>query len=334
MQSRQSSIVVIGGGTGTYTVLSGLKRQTPRPSLTAIVSMADSGGSTGRLRDEFGYLPVGDVRQALAALADEHQDERLLRALFMHRFATDGELSGHNVGNLLLMALTDLLGSEEEAVAAASRILRVGGTVLPVTADDAHLCAQYADGTVRTSESEIDEPPAHHDGTQRITNVWLQPAAVVTESARAAIEQADAIVLGPGDLYTSTVAALCVAGVPEAIQQSRGALWYVPNLMAKDGQTNGYTARDHLTEVERYAGRQADRVLMNATAPAAEKLPEYAAEHGHPVVDDFGDDTRVLRRDLMAGGVGTQQTADVVPRSFIRHDPDKLARAINEICRQ
>lgn len=140
-------VVVVGGGTGTHTILKGLKRYTDRIEVSAIVTMADSGGSTGRLRDEFGQLPVGDVRMALAALsADVDSHDELVRELFLYRFSKGDGLSGHNFGNLLLTALTDLLGSEVEAIAAAARILRVRGQVIPVTTDDVHLWAEYDDG--------------------------------------------------------------------------------------------------------------------------------------------------------------------------------------------
>lgn len=326
--SSHSHITVLGGGTGTYTILTGLKRRTEPLTLSAAVSMADSGGSTGRLRDEFGYLPVGDVRQALAALAEDDGADNVLRELFTHRFNTSGAFAGHNVGNLLLMALTDMYGSEAEAVAAASRILRVTGTVVPVTETNTHLVARYADGTQLSEETHIDEPPADHDGTQRITDIWLAPAARITDRADTAIRTADAIVLGPGDVYTSTIATLAVSGVPAAIQESAGTLVYVVNLMTKYGQTHGFTAADHVREIERYAGRTPDVVIMNNAPLPDTKLTEYAAEHGYPVADDLGEPGTVFRADMLAAAPAERKAGDTLVRSLIRHDPDKLADAI------
>src|SRR3989344_1853527 len=203
-------IVVIGGGTGTYTVLSAIKH-IKDIDITAIVTSADSGGSTGVLRDHFGQLPVGDFRQCLVALADEGNGDNILRDLFQYRFSKGGSgLEGHNFGNLLIAVLRDILGSEEEAFRKASKILNVKGRVFPVTYDDIQLVAKYSDGSIGYGEAMIDEPPPTHDGSMKIEQLWVQPKAKINKKAKEALEAAHYIILGPGDLYTSILANIVI----------------------------------------------------------------------------------------------------------------------------
>lgn len=320
-------VVVIGGGTGTFSVLSGLKALSDQLEISAVITMADSGGSTGKLRDEFGYLPVGDVRMALVALADEDLAEQaLLRKLFLHRFEKGGmNLAGHNFGNLLLVALTDILGSEIEAVRFAGRLLRIKGNVLPVTTDNLTLVAEYDDGIVVRGEVHIDEPEPGRD-THRIVELRTEPEGCITDEARAAIEAADMIVVGPGDLYTSVLAVCVVPGVSEAVQSSKAKIAYVSNLMSKFGQTSGMTVRECATEIERYLGRTIDHVLVNAASLSDELLARYAAEGEYPVVDDGSRSTE--RSDMVSDVAIPVSASDRLKRSLVRHDPDKLAQAI------
>jgi uncharacterized cofD-like protein len=327
---QKPSVVVIGGGTGAYTILRGLKRYSDFIDITAIISMADSGGSTGRLRDEFGQLPVGDVRMALSALArdyDEH--EELLRELFLYRFEKGNGLQGHNFGNLMLTALTDILGSEAQAVSAASRILRIYGRVLPVTAQNVHLVATYDDGLVVTGEHQIDDPDKDRSG-KRIFNLNTNTPGVISGEAREAILSADLVILGPGDLYSSILANFVIEGVATALYDSKAPVVYVANLMERFGQTEGMSISDCVAEIERYTLVAPQYVLINDAPLPAEALALYETSEGvGPVFDDADTlPAKIIRADLLANEKFIQSQTDKVKRSLIRHDSDRLAQAV------
>jgi uncharacterized cofD-like protein len=328
----EKNIAVIGGGTGTHTVLRGLKRYQKRVNLSAIVTMADSGGSTGRLRDEFGFLPVGDVRMALAALAsDIDEQEELLRELFLYRFDRGNGLSGHNFGNLLLVALTDILGSEEKAIEAAARVLRVQGRVVPVTTQKVDLVAMYEDGVTVVGEHAIDEPTEDRFAT-RISELSVTPSATISARAEEVLLNADLIVLGPGDLYTSVLANCVVDGVADAIRHSNAKVVYVCNLMTKAGQTTGMGVAEHVAEISRYLKRTPDCILVNTGVLPADLLQKYAEDEEYPVAFNYeSDDCRIIPADMLAGEIVQTASGDVLKRSLIRHDPRKLARKIMDI---
>jgi len=329
---HKKSVVVIGGGTGTYTILRGLKSYAHTLNIQAIVTMADSGGSTGRLRDEFGYLPVGDVRMALCALArEDHDQDAILRKLFLYRFDRGEGLRGHTLGNLLLVALTDMCGSEREAIRAASQVLATCGEVIPVTADNVHLMAEYNTGEQAHTEHTIDTHSAVN-GDALITQLTLSAEAHVSPRAEEVLKEADVIVLGPGDLYTSILANCVVGGVPEAIRASKGALVYVANLMSRRGQTNGMTTGEHLAEIERYVGRAPDYMIVHTGTLREDLLGLYAEDREYPVKHVYeGGVTSVIGGDFVAHDDVVLAKGDVLKRSLIRHDPALLSRAIIDL---
>lgn len=329
---NKKRVVVIGGGTGTHTVLRGLRTYADELDITAIVSMADSGGSTGRLRDEFGLLPIGDVRNALTALAAEGDEyDALLRQLFLYRFTQGVGLEGHNFGNLFLTALTDILGSEMEAIKAASRILKVVGRVIPVTTDNVELVATYDDGAVVVGEHTIEEMNPQAAGA-RIVSLTLTPEARITPEAAEAIKGANLLVLGPGDLYTSILSNCITKGFKEAFLASEAHVVYVCNLMSKKGQTVGMHAAEHLAEIALYFGRMPDTVLVN-TAPMPEELVlKYEAEGDHPVVNNCaGEVCTIAALPLIAQEPAVTAPGDKMKRSLIRHDSQVLARELRAI---
>lgn len=328
---ERKKIVVIGGGTGTYTLLQGLRKHARDHVITKIVSMADCGGSTGRLRDEFGQLPVGDARMGLVALAaGADKNDQLLRELFLYRFEKGTGLSGHNFGNLLLVALTDILGSEAEAIRAASQLLRIRGEVLPVTEDHVHLVGTYDDGMEVVGEHDIDEP-SEERSKHRIVSLRTDTPGHITEDADAAIRSADIVVLGPGDLYASLLANCVIEGVPEAIRASGGKFIYVSNLMSRPGQTPGMKLSDYLAELERYVGKRPDVTVINDTPLPEEALERYKAEGDLPVEDDLGESVGVVRGDYLSREIIEQKKGDILKRALIRHDGTKLTNAILQL---
>jgi uncharacterized cofD-like protein len=328
MQNYHKNIVCIGGGTGTFVALKGLKNSPHH--LSAIVAMSDSGGSNKRIRDEFGLLPTSDLRQCLVALSDENGGAGILRKLFMYRFEKGRGITGMTFGNLFMAALSDILGSQKEAIRATGKVLRIQGTVIPVSFTNTNLVAEYENGQTLTEEHLIDEPP--HDGTIRIARVYLAPRADANPEALEAIAHADLIVLGPGDLFTSVIPNLLVTGIPQEIAASRARKVYIVNLMTKFGQTYGFTARDHLNAVQRYVGNSVDAVVVNTAPLSKPALSVYAKFHEFPVADDLVSlpSLAILRADVAGRRVAAKSKSDVLVRSLIRHDSQKLATILLE----
>ncbi|MBP6868935.1 MAG: uridine diphosphate-N-acetylglucosamine-binding protein YvcK [Candidatus Pacebacteria bacterium] len=318
-------IVTIGGGTGTFVVLSGLKVYKDL-ELTAVVSQADDGGSTGRLRDAYGFLPPGDTRQALVALAE---DGDVLRNLFAYRF-TKGDVQGHTLGNLFLTALTDQCGSNAEGIKEASRILRIQGKVVPATEEPATLLATFASGVQVRGQHAMSE--AGKDMGALITLDLAEPLKLTPEAFEA-IVSADMIVLGPGCLYSSTIAALLPEGTKDAFQRSKARIVYVVNLFTKLGETHGFSAGDHVREVEKYIGRSVDSLLVHAGEFSQEVLSWYAEEGEEPVADDLIDDARVIRSNIASVSVVPPIPNDPMRRSLLRHDSSKVAKALYDVLR-
>ncbi len=318
-------IVVIGGGTGTVAVLSGLK-QFNDYQLSVIVSMTDDGGSNAVVRDEFGLLPLSDVRKSIIALAEN--DSQLLRELFTYRFSKGDGLSGHTLGNLMMMAAADISGSEETAIKRLSVLFNVKGQVIPVTLEQTRLVAEYASGARVEGEHLIDEPEVDPG---RIKNLSLSVAVNANPAALKAIAEADVVIIGPGDLYTSTLANIIVPGVAAAIQNSRAQVIFVNNLMTKRGQTQGMSARDFVQEITAYVGRTPDvTVLHNGDFPDA-ILQKYMVRGEYPIVDDLAANPHVVRTDVASDTETRPDSGDTLVRSLIRHDANKLAAALRKI---
>lgn len=320
MRNKIPKVVVIGGGTGTFTVLTGLKEHPVE--LTAIVSMMDDGGSSGRLMDEFGILPPGDARRCLLALASEDLDSLFLRQLFEYRFNQGIGLSGHSFGNLFLTALSDILKSEEKAIEIAGKMLKISGRVLPVTTDNVKLCARLEDGTIIKGETNIDIRRVRPDLS--ILDIFLDREAKIYNKAKEAIEKADLIILGPGDLYTSILPNFLVSGVNKTIFASKAKLFYIVNLMTKYGETDGFAASDFIKEVKKYLGQAARKltaVFVSKESRLSKKLLEkYKQEKAFPVKVDLRSCQKLVPK-VVVGSFSSEKT-------LFRHNPKKLAKAI------
>ena len=307
-------IVAIGGGTGLSTLLRGIKAYSA--NITAIVTVADDGGSSGRLRREQGMLPPGDIRNCLAALADE---ERLLTELFQYRFNTGEGLSGHSFGNLFLSAMNNITGDLEQAIAASSKVLAVRGRVLPATLADVSLWAQMEDGRIIEGESQISEAGGNiiHLGC-RPANPPALPAAV------SALLEADLILIGPGSLYTSIIPNLLVPEIRDALQNTKAPRLYICNIMTQPGETDGYTVSDHIDAIDQVSKNPLfDAVLAQGRSPTPESLQRYAEEKAHPVYVDR-EEIRRLQRRLVLANIMFEDASS----GYIRHDPYRLGKVI------
>lgn len=319
-------VVVIGGGTGTSMVLSSLKAL-KNIDLSAIVSVADSGGSTGRLRDEFGFQPVGDLRQALAAFAEKDWIKNLL----LYRFNKGHGLEGHNLGNLVLTALQDMTGSTAKAIEVASKIFRLQGHIYPITTKQVNLVIEYSDGTVEIGEHILDDADKH--AGDRIIGIKTSPRAEIYSQAKSAIENAEVIIIGPGDLYGSIMPNLVIGGAPEAIRRSKAKLIFIINLMTRYTQTHNMSAGDHLNVIEKQIGRKVDAMIINNGKIPAKILKAYREQHEYPVSDDLkkSGSSRIIRVNLVRSTLVKQNLADAVHRSYLRHDPDKLKLVLGKL---
>lgn len=317
-------VVTIGGGTGSFTVLSGLKNYPL--ALTAIVTMADDGGSSGVLRDEFGVLPPGDLRQCLVALSEA---DKVMRELFNHRY-TSSDLKGHNFGNLFISALEQITGRLDLALDVAAKILNVRGRVVPVTLSKVRLVAELKNGKKLEGEKEL---TAYQLVSKfGIKKMYLQPRATANPRAIKAIREADVIIVGPGNLYSSIVPNFLVAEIRKAFIASKATKVYVANLMNRHGHTDDFTVLDYVRTLEAVIGKKNvfDVVVYNTKKPAKALVRKYADE-GEPL--SVGKDTRKHGRrfigaDILAEGIAKTSKKDLLRRTLIRHDADKLAKVL------
>lgn len=322
-----AKIVVIGGGTGSFTLLSGLKQYVK--NITALVNMADDGGSTGVLRDEFGVLPPGDVRQCLVALSDSPR----VRDLFNYRF-DEGSLKGHAFGNLFLTALEKMTGSFAEGVELASHVLNIEGRVEPATLSNVTLCAEGKNGEAVKGEFTI-----AHEVIAKHPKIWLEPEAVANPGAIKAIHEADMVIVAPGNLYGSLAPVLVIKEIQQALKDTTAKCVFVCNLVTKPGPTDGLSVVDFAHEVERLAQSPfLDYVVFNTDAPSSNLMEKYA--HDGELVVQY-DRTQlkkqhyefrgapILAKQVWSGAQSTDPIASV--RSYIRHDPDAVARQLMRI---
>lgn len=313
-------IVVIGGGTGNFSVLRGLKSY--KVDLSAIVSMADDGGSTGILRDELGVLPPGDVRQCLVALSNS---SNMMRSLMNYRFENGG-LEGHSFGNLLLSALEKVTGSFEKAVEEMGKILFIRGKVIPVTTHQVRLKMILNNRSVLESEKEV---YLSQEIDQGYKSIYLEPFPKANPHAIDEIMNSDMIVIGPGGLHTSLIPNFLVEGVSEALRNTQAKKTFVVNLMNRKGQTTGFKVSDYLNEIQRFVGGDIfDFILVNNQKPSQELIEVYA-EEGELVENDL-QENRVVSAPLL-GDLKETPKKDLLKRSLIRHDPKKLAQELMKI---
>jgi uncharacterized cofD-like protein len=312
-------LVAVGGGTGLSALLRGLKHHVGSPrlrQLTGVVTVTDDGGSSGRLRKEFGVLPPGDIRNCIAALAD---DEDLLTRLFQYRFPNGGGLLGHSFGNLFLTALTGITGDFHQAILTAEQVLSVRGKIFPATLNDVRLRARGISGRIYEGESEVGL------SGEELAAVEIDPVAPPAfPPAAAALERADLILLGPGSLYTSILPNLLIPGIRQAVSKSQAPVILLLNLMTQPGETDRMTGIDHLRALERHVGSGViDAVLVSST-PIPPGLLSHYAETGSERVE-------VQREALEGMGLEVVEADLLAEGDLIRHDSEKLARAVLEL---
>lgn len=314
----KKNVVIIGGGTGSFVVLNALKNSSY--NLSVILTMADDGGSTGMLREDFGILPPGDVRRALVALS--HSDNKILSELFNYRFQEGRGLAGHSFGNLFLTALERLTGDFRKAIDEAGKILNIKGRVIPVTLEHTHLMAKLENGRIIKGETNIDIP--RHNPDLKIKKIWLEPKAKVNPIAKKVIKNADFVIIGPGDLYTSILPNLLVGGVTDSLHQSRAKKIYIMNIMTKHGETNGFRASDFVQELGNYLTlTDLDYILINTERPDAKRLRKYREEKAQFVECD--------EKNLKKTPCRVFKAKILRPHGLLRHDFKKLAMVLEKI---
>jgi len=322
MTDKGKKLVTIGGGSGQFALLTGLM-DIEGVDITAVVSMVDSGGSTGRLRDELGILPPGDVLKCVLALSP-HRD--IVRNILLKRFSGDSRLQGHNAGNMLLTMLAEYTNSFPAGVRALAEILDACGTILPVTVDKATLVAELTDGSRIYGQKAIDIPRELQ--REQIRDIYLVPHYGDTISVYPpvieAVTQADYIIIGPGDLFTSIIPNLIVPGVREAIQQTDADVFYVVNIMTKFGETHNFTGYDFVRNIEENIDRRVDGIIYNVKRPDQKILTRYGKEKSEFV--EIDENSQIWRNRAIYSSDLLSTTGGI-----IRHDPPKLASLIAKV---
>ena len=325
LKNDKLKVVLIGGGTGTSSILEGIKKYTD--NITVVVNVTDSGRSSGLIRKDFNMLAPGDARNCLIALSNS---EQLLCDLFQYRFKNAG-LEGHSFGNLFIAALADLTGSFENAIEEVSKILKLKGRVFPSTFDNINICAELEDGTLLKEENVIiDRDNDEVYNRSPIKKVFHNPIAKANEKALKAIEEADLIVLSPGSLYTSIISNLLVEGIPESIARSNGKKVYVCNIMSQVSQTYGYKASDHVNKIKEYLKCDLDFVILNNKSPNDSLIESYKLENAHLIENDIdkieNSGISVIAEDLLDDVKEKRILWE--KKNLLRHDPDKISEVL------
>jgi len=319
---KNKKLVTVGGGSGQFILLSGL-RKIDKIDITAVVSMIDSGGSTGRLRDELGVLPPGDVLKCVLALS---QHQNIVRDILLKRFSGNSRLKGHNSGNMLLTMLSQYTGSFPEGIQGLSEILNVRGRILPVTTDKATLVALLANGKRICGEKNIGE--RRESQNEKIVDLYLVPhhsdSISVYPPVVEAIKEADYIIIGPGDLYTSIIPNFIVSGVKNAFKETNAKIIYVVNIMTKFGETHSFEGYDFVKKIEKFIDRRVDKIIYNTKKPAKKLLKEYMEQKSEFVSIDESND---LWDEYMLYAYDILDTSG----NIVRHKSDKLASLIQKI---
>lgn len=330
MKSKRKNVVTIGGGTGSAMLLSGLKNYPI--NICAIVSVADDGGSSGILRDELGVLPPGDVRQCLVALSNSSE---MMRELMEYRF-NEGGLKGHNFGNLFLSALEKINGSFSGGIEDAMKILNVKGEVMPVTDGNARLFIELKNGKLIKGENELD----HNKDIAKIgiRKVFLKPKVTASKKVLEKIKNANLIIIGPGDFYGSIVPNLLVDGIGEAIRKSKAKVVFNCNLTNKKGQTENFDLDRYVLEINKYIGKnRINFATFNTKKPPASLIKKYEKREGEGMLVCFNENNgrrfKIVKANMLDERKIKNNSKDLISdtRSFIRHDSDRLAKAIMSI---
>lgn len=306
---KDIKIVGIGGGTGLSAILEGIKNYSTQ--ITAIVTVTDDGGSSGRLRKDFNILPPGDIRNCIVALADSNS---LLSELFQYRFKGESDLAGHSFGNLFIAAMSEITGSFAKSILEVSKILNIKGKVLPSTLKSVVLGAEFEDGTKILGQTRIVNYPGS------IKNIFLSPKKPAAyEGVIKACQEAEIIILGPGSLFSSIIPNLLVEGVAEAIRNSTAKKVYICNIMTQPGETDGFTVSDHISNIEKYLDSNIDYLLLNSAKIPEKLIKKHAAKNSFEVALDaekIKSQIKIIRKDILSG------------KEFVRHEPAKTAKAI------
>ncbi len=322
IDKKKLKIVIIGGGTALPTIVEGLRKYTD--DLTMIVTVTDSGRSSGKLRKELNVLPPGDIRNCLISLSNS---DKLMKDLFQYRF-DNGSLEGHSFGNLFIAALTKLTGSFEKGIEEVSKILKLKGKVLPSTFDNVHICAELENGLLIEEEDNIID--RHNDEVHlrsKIKRVFLNPSAKANEKALKAISEADLIILGPGSLYTSVITNLLVGGIADAVNVSKAKKVYVCNIMSQVSQTHEYKASDHVGKILDYLNGKLDFVILNNGRPDQDLINSYAKENAYLVENDFQEVKELGVRVLVGNLLDDVSEKKLLweKKDLLRHNPGKIA---------